>query len=184
MTFESWFYCFTVTYSVNMERRVQCRLLVQTLTTFRIAPGLICGFCHLWGRWKTPSESTDMLISATLCQTAVGVSILFSDQFLFNHCFSLLFTSDSHELRLGESSSSLARQSLVDPGLLEEFCPFVSVKGRFLPAVDPKCSRVLDNTLLPSQFWSSYTSCSLWLGVEYLLKGSFIAHTCQVPCPC
>jgi hypothetical protein len=42
----------------------------------------------------------------------------------------MLITSSS-------SSSSLARQSLVDPGLLEEFCPFVSVEGGFLPALNP-----------------------------------------------
>ena len=34
------------------------------------------------------------------------------------------------------SSSSLARQSMVDPGLLEEFCPFASVKGSSLPILD------------------------------------------------
>jgi len=38
---------------------------------------------------------------------------------------------------IDSSSSSLAQQSLVDPGLLKKFCPFVSVEGCFLPAVDP-----------------------------------------------
>jgi hypothetical protein len=35
------------------------------------------------------------------------------------------------------SSSSLARQSLVDPGLLEKFCPFISIEGGVLPSPDP-----------------------------------------------
>jgi len=48
---------------------------------------------------------------------------------------------DSHDqmcsLYTSSSSSSLARQSLVDPGLLEELRPLVSVEGYFLPTVDP-----------------------------------------------
>jgi hypothetical protein len=35
------------------------------------------------------------------------------------------------------ASSSLAQQPLVGPGLLKEFCPFVSVEGSFLPILDP-----------------------------------------------
>ena len=35
------------------------------------------------------------------------------------------------------SSSSLARQPLVGPGLLKKLCPFVSVEGDFLPILDP-----------------------------------------------
>jgi hypothetical protein len=35
-----------------------------------------------------------------------------------------------------ELSSSLTQQSLMYPGLLEEVCPFVSVKGGFPPALD------------------------------------------------
>jgi hypothetical protein len=38
---------------------------------------------------------------------------------------------------LSSSSSSLAQQSLVGPGLLKEFCPFVSVEGDFPPILDP-----------------------------------------------
>jgi hypothetical protein len=35
------------------------------------------------------------------------------------------------------SSSSLARHLLVGPGLLKEFCPFISVEGGLLPVLDP-----------------------------------------------
>jgi len=34
-------------------------------------------------------------------------------------------------------SSSLARQSLVDLGVLKEFCPFISIEGGVLPSLNP-----------------------------------------------
>jgi len=48
------------------------------------------------------------------------------------------FTYESQSAyRLPSSSSSLARQSLVDPGLLEEFYPFISIEGGVLPSLNP-----------------------------------------------
>ena len=35
------------------------------------------------------------------------------------------------------NTSSLARQSLVDPGLLEKFCPVISIEGGVLPSLNP-----------------------------------------------
>ena len=40
-------------------------------------------------------------------------------------------------LNKSSSSSSLARQPLVDPGLLKKLCPFVSIEGDYLPILDP-----------------------------------------------
>ena len=50
--------------------------------------------------------------------------------------------------RPSSSSSSLAQQPLVGPGLLKKLCPFVSVEGDFLPVLDPQYSYILISSLL------------------------------------
>jgi len=47
-----------------------------------------------------------------------------------------VYQPDRTPKRSGSSSSSLARQPMVGPGVLKKLCPFVSVEGDPIPILD------------------------------------------------
>jgi hypothetical protein len=55
---------------------------------------------------------------------------------------------DKEHFYIVTSSSSLARQPLVGPGLLKKLYSFVSVEDDFLPIPDPLHSHILISTIL------------------------------------
>jgi hypothetical protein len=89
MCFQSWFYCFVVTYRANNGWRVQHRVLIQAVNNLQHSPpGLSAVCCPWWRKWQTPLTSPDVLFCATLHLIAVKVIIfvwkLFCMQILFS----------------------------------------------------------------------------------------------------
>jgi len=134
-------------------------------------------------KWQNHTYKNRSLHMYFYC-TGISINHCSKEFILQNLCPNMQPKFNSKIYSSSSSSSSLARQPLMGPGLLQKFCPFIPVKGDLLPILDLLTSHVLINSIFPSKFRSSNSSYSVRFGVEYFFKNSIIIHTHQVPSPC
>ena len=104
-----------------------------------VLEGNVSGFldseCEVCGLWMW--DSVDWLGSETLSSYPYRS---FKSSSKVNDTYSNKMIPYGCAVFLGASSSSLARQPLVGPGLLKKLCPFVSVDGVVTPTPNPQRS--------------------------------------------
>ena len=79
------------------------------------------------------------------------------------------------------SSSSLARQPVMGPGLPQKLLPFASIHSKPYPISFPNCSNILRDAVLPSSFRSSFGSLPIRYSCKHLSHYSFFIHSLKCP---